>query len=648
MISFPPPEKIRNVGVAGHIDHGKTTMADHILAEAGIIPQSLAGKARFLDYLLEEQKRGITIKTSVITFSISYNNEKYLINLCDTPGHVDFSGKVSRALRLVDGVLIIIDAVEGIMAQTESYLRLALQEAVKPILFINKIDRLINELKLSEPEIFSRLSTIIKHVNYIIEQYAPNELTTTWLISPEKNNVIFGSALHSWGFTYSIAKKRQLLFSDIIRLYKSGQYSKIANTYPLGKTLISSIINEIPNPKDAQKYRVKYLWTNPTPPEFLLKCDDAAPTVFFVAKTNYHQGKIFGTARVFSGKVKTEDYIRLRDKAKVRPSGIFLLKANKYISISDIPAGNIFGILIDSTPGDTFSKSLLNGYFKNLTYTVYPVLAVAVEPKEYSQMSKLLKILEILKVEDPNIEFEISKETGQIIIYGIGELHLEIIIKQINEHIPIYYSEPLVAFKELPKQPINITRDAIELHLRPKKLYTPNENIQDLENEILIHGLSLDKQDAILSIIRESLKTGPRINEPIVSTKISLTIKKYDEAKILEVLMDALTKLDTYILQPYYKFTITVNCEFLGSLLSALIPKNAKIMSTSHQQTLCKILGEIPVIDSLGLANKLRSATRGYASIQLEYVGYRIVPANQEKQIFSYLESRKTKAYKTI
>jgi len=199
--SMEKKENIRNISIVSHVDHGKTTLSDHLLQSGGLISKTMAGSARALDYLEEEQRRGITIKTANISFIYNYNDTPYLINLVDTPGHVDFSGMVSQALRLVDGTVIVVDAVEQVMAQTESVIRQSMNECLRPILFINKIDRLINELKLPKEEIETRINNIIQMVNELISQYAPERFKKKWKLKFDEGSVIIGAALHGWAIS---------------------------------------------------------------------------------------------------------------------------------------------------------------------------------------------------------------------------------------------------------------------------------------------------------------------------------------------------------------------------------------------------------------------------------------------------------------
>ena len=170
------PEFIRNIGTAAHIDHGKTTLSDNLIAGAGMMSEDLAGQQRMLDFDEQEQARGITINAANASMVHKYNGQEYLINLIDTPGHVDFGGDVTRAMRALDGVIILVCAVEGIMPQTETVIRQAIKERVRPLLFINKVDRLINELKVTPEEMQKRFTSIITDVNRRIAAQLPEPL----------------------------------------------------------------------------------------------------------------------------------------------------------------------------------------------------------------------------------------------------------------------------------------------------------------------------------------------------------------------------------------------------------------------------------------------------------------------------------------
>ena len=253
-------ELIRNIGIIAHIDHGKTTLADSLLAGAGLLSTQMAGMARVLDYLEEEQKRKITIKTANISLLYKTASTPYIINLVDTPGHVDFTGKVTRALRVIDGAVVVVDAVEEIMAQTEIVTRQALEERVRPVLFINKVDKLIVELQLNEEQIQKKLDQIISRFNDLIETYAEPEFKNQWKIDTSKGNVAFGSALDGWGFTMNMAKQHGTKFSDITKAYANHQQAKLKTTLPVYEAIFEMAINVVPNPREAQAYRIEKIW----------------------------------------------------------------------------------------------------------------------------------------------------------------------------------------------------------------------------------------------------------------------------------------------------------------------------------------------------------------------------------------------------
>ena len=215
------PTNIRNIAICAHIDHGKTTFSDNLLAGAGMMSKEDAGKALKLDFHEDEQERGITIDTASVSMVHNLENGEYLINLLDTPGHVDFGGDVTRAMRASDGAIVLVDAVESIMPQTETVLRQALRELVKPILFINKVDRLIKELQLTPEQMQERFLKIITSVNKLIREIAPKGYGDKWQVNVQDGSVCFGSAFHNWALSINYMQKKGITFKDVIDAYQS-------------------------------------------------------------------------------------------------------------------------------------------------------------------------------------------------------------------------------------------------------------------------------------------------------------------------------------------------------------------------------------------------------------------------------------------
>ena len=308
-------ESIRNLGILAHIDHGKTTLTDSLLAGTGLLSPQVAGSARVLDYLEEEQRRGITMKTANISLLYRTDSGSFIINLVDTPGHVDFTGKVTRALRTIDGAVVLVDAVEEVMAQTEMVVRQALEERVRPVLFINKVDRLVTELQLNTAQIEKKFTRIIGNFNDLIEIYGEPPFKTKWKVDSARDSVAFGSALHKWGFTLSTARQKNMKFSDIIHAYKNAEPEKLQKTLPLHSAILDMAVKHAPNPLEAQKYRVEKIWKGNMASEVgqaMANCDDNGPALMCI--TNVHAAPNSGlvaTGRVFSGTVKSGDKVYL-------------------------------------------------------------------------------------------------------------------------------------------------------------------------------------------------------------------------------------------------------------------------------------------------------------------------------------------------
>ncbi|MFX1314691.1 MAG: GTP-binding protein [Promethearchaeota archaeon] len=456
---------IRNIGFVGHIDHGKTTLSDSLLSEAGFLSPDLAGEARALDFLEEEQKRGITMKSANI--SLYYESlegyEPFLINLVDTPGHLDFSGKVTRALRLIDGVVVVVDAVEEIITQSETVIKQALQEGVRPVLFINKVDRLIRELRLSDEEIKKKYIRIIKDFNTLIDRFADAPYNKRWKVSPLAGNVAFGSALHKWGFTLNILERSNLKFIDIRERYNKDYYSRDSYSdltiyFPIHKAILEMVVDHLPNPIDAQKYRIRKVWDgdiNSKVGQAMINCDPLGPLIICLSKVQADKHGLVATGRIFSGNcIKKNEVFLLGENNYETIQRIAIFMGQRREQVDRIPVGNIVAIegikkiksgetIIDSDYIDNMVP------FESVSYVTTPVVTVSIEPEYLRDLDKMKGLIENLLIEDPNLRFEINEENGEFLLSGMGPLHLEVTAHEIKKRgVNVTTSEPRAVFKE--------------------------------------------------------------------------------------------------------------------------------------------------------------------------------------------------------
>ncbi|PIN72968.1 elongation factor EF-2, partial [Candidatus Woesearchaeota archaeon CG10_big_fil_rev_8_21_14_0_10_47_5] len=284
------PEQIRNICTSAHIDHGKTTFSDNLIAGAGMMSEDLAGRQLVLDFHEDEISRGITIDAANISMVHDLEGKEYLINLIDTPGHIDFGGDVTRAMRAIDGTILLCCAVEGVMPQTETVLRQAVRERVKPVLFINKTDRLIKELRLTPEQMQDRLIKIINSVNQFIRDIAEPEFRNSWQVNVNEGSVAFGSAFHKWALSMPFMRAKGITFKDVIDAYESGDEARIkelAKKAPLHRVVLNMVIRHHPNPVQAQKYRIPKIWRGEPESEIgkaLMNCDPNGPAAFICTK----------------------------------------------------------------------------------------------------------------------------------------------------------------------------------------------------------------------------------------------------------------------------------------------------------------------------------------------------------------------------
>lgn len=453
-------EQVRNIGTLAHVDHGKTTTSDSLLMGAGILSPKVAGQALALDYVEIEQLRQMTVKAANVSLYHEWEGKPYVINLVDTPGHVDFTGHVTRSLRMMDGGIVVVDAVEGVMTQTETVVRQALQEYVRPLLYINKVDRLIKELRLGPREIQQRFVEIVKEFNGLIELYADKEFRDKWKVDIAKGQVAFGSALHKWGLTVPIAVEKGVKFDYIIDAYAHDDVETLAKEFPLYVALLDMVVEHIPNPREAQKYRVPRLWRGDLNSEIgkaMLECDPDGPTVVAVSKITVdpHAGQV-ATGRVFSGTVVEGEEVYLlnaRDSGKILQVGLYMGPYRE--KIDQVSAGNIVAMLgLDKArAGETvvdirYKDQMMP--FEHLVYVAEPVVTIAIEPKRSSDLPKLVDALRKLAIEDPTLKVYINQETGEYLISGVGTLHLEIVLWDLKQRtgLEVVTSPPIVRYRE--------------------------------------------------------------------------------------------------------------------------------------------------------------------------------------------------------
>ena len=452
-------DQIRNFGVIAHVDHGKTTMSDSLLAASGIISPSVAGQALALDSMKLEQNRQMTIRGANVTLFYESEGKEYVINMIDTPGHIDFTGRVTRALRAIDGVVVVSDSVEGIMTQTETVTRQALEERVRPVLYINKIDWLVKELRLDAAAMQQWLSNIIAEFNKLIDIYAEPELKEKWKVSIQGNSVAFGSAKDRWGFNFKIAQKRGVSFKDVYDAYTSSDTNAIrslAEKAPLHEAVLGMVVQHHPPPHVAQKYRIPKIWQGDLESEVgksILTCDEKGPVVMMVTTINVDpQAGRIATGRLFSGTIKDGDEVYLIDakrSGKVQSVNIYMGNTREVVSM--LPSGNIPALLgLDyAVAGETIATVKSIPAFESIKYVSEPVVTIAVEPKHPKDLPKLVEALRRLTVEDPNLIVKINEETGETLMAGMGVLHLEIATSLLQEAgLEITTTQPLINYRE--------------------------------------------------------------------------------------------------------------------------------------------------------------------------------------------------------
>ncbi len=403
----------------------------------------------------------MTVKSSNVNMVYELKEgDEYLINLIDTPGHVDFGGHVTRAIRAIDGAVVVMDAVEGVMPQTEMVLKQALRDKVKPILYINKIDRLITELRFSPEEMQKHLIALIVQINSFIKDLAPEEMKEKWQVNVQNNTVAFGASRDNWALSTDTMKETGLSFKDVYDAYTSSDKEKIkelTKRSPVHKVILNMVIQQLPNPAEAQKYRIPIIWhgdlDSPTG-KSLLACDINGPLM--VSVTNIEMDPQAGevaVGRIFSGKMtKGEDVFLVNSKQVNKLQQIYIWKGPHKFQVESATAGNQIGMagLKNIIAGETLSSIQDVTPFEPVRHILQPVMVKAIEPRNPKDLPKLIQALRDIEIADITLKVSINHETGENLIAGLGTLHLEIVEDKLRRDygIDIVASQPIVVYKE--------------------------------------------------------------------------------------------------------------------------------------------------------------------------------------------------------
>ena len=702
--------RIRNLAIAAHIDHGKTTLSDNLIAGAGMMSEELAGKSRVLDFDDQESARGITINAASASMVHGVNGEDYLINLIDTPGHVDFGGDVTRAMRAVDGCIILTCAVEGAMPQTETVVRQALKEKVRPVLFINKVDRLINELQVTPEDMMARFKVQITKVNDLIRAFAPEEHKSDWQVDVSKGTVAFGSAYHNWGITVPFMQKSGINFPQIFEYCQNEEQKELAKKAPVHEVLLDMAVEKLPSPIVAQEYRIPNIWQGELDSDVgksMISCDSDGPLSLMITKIwmDPHAGEV-AVGRVYSGTIKQGETVWAIGSGKSeRVQQVSMMVGGDRIQVPGVSAGNIAALtgVRSAAAGVTVARDQDATPFEAIRHYSEPVVTVAIEPKSMKDLPKFIGALNSLAKADASLSVSTNHETGEALLSGMGELHLEITIYRLEEEqgIKVNQSNPIVVYRESissdnkgmafeGKSPNRHNRFYVEVEQLPEEVVTAlREGVfgdgpvrvkdaketgnkfaefgmdKNLMRKIYaINGTSVlvndtkgiqnlhETRELIIEAFNDVCKKGPIADEPLTGVMVRLVDAKLHEDAIhrgpaqtipavRNSIKGALIRANSVMFEPIQKIRIDAPTEWAGGITRQLITRRGLIEDMPVDGDVTCVIGKMPVAESFGFSNDIRAATQGRAVWNTENAGYDEVPPDLFHKTVGEIRQRK-------
>jgi elongation factor G len=677
-----PLEKIRNIGIIAHIDSGKTTTTERILFYTGRTYKlgDIDEGTTQMDWMPQERERGITIVAAATT--TFWRGVR--INIIDTPGHIDFTAEVERSLRVLDGGVVIFDAEEGVQSQSETVWRQADKYKVPRVCFINKMDKLGADFEGTVKEIEERLGVKAAVMTYPIGKEHEFKGVVDIL---EKKSLIWNK--DEEGIEYYVLESipndlkekvesfharliEQIVETDdnLIHRYLNGENITVSElkealrkatiSYKLVPTycgsslrnkgvqpLLDAIVDYLPSPLDLKKIEGINPKTNQKE-ERLLVPEEKFTALAFKIQLDPHVGKLTYT-RIYSGVLEAGSYVYNvnRDK-KERVSRLLLMHANQREEIDKAYAGEIVALVgpKDTRTGDTLSSQEHPILLEKITFPE-PVISLAIEPKTKADQEKLSYNLQRLAEEDPTFRAKIDHETGQTIISGMGELHLEVIVDRMKREMKmeVKVGKPQVAYKET----INKVAEAEGKYIRQtgghgqyghcliKVEPLPRGEGFKFINKIKGGVIPAEFIPAVEKGVLEAMEKGVLLGFPITDIAVTLFDGSYHEVDSSDIafkiagsiaLQEAVKKASLTLLEPIMKLEVTVPEEFMGPVIGDISSKRGKILGTEKKHKAVVVKAYVPLAELSGYATTLRSLTEGRCFFYMEPSHYEEVPQN--------------------
>lgn len=681
-----PLEKVRNIGIAAHIDAGKTTTTERILFYSGIIHKigEVHEGTAVTDWMDQERERGITITAAAI--STSWRDHQ--INIIDTPGHVDFTIEVERSMRVLDGVITVLCSVGGVQPQTETVWRQADRYKVPRIVFVNKMDRtganfykvyeqvrdrlranaIPIQLPIGSESDFLGLVDLVKMRAYIYtndqgtdikEEDVPADMQE--LVEEYRTKLIEAVAETDDDLMTKYFEGDELTEEEIRTALRKGTIAGTIVPMLCGSAfknkgvqlLLDAVVDYLPAPPDVPAIQ----GTLPNGETVERHADDNEPLAALAFKIMADPYGRLTFVRVYSGVLKKGSYVLNATKnKKERISRLVVLKADERIDVDELRAGDLGAALglKETLTGDTLTDENSPVILESL-FIPEPVISVAVEPKTKNDMDKLSKALQSLSEEDPTFRVNVDPETNQTVIAGMGELHLEILVDRMLREFKVEANvgAPQVAYRETIRKPVSRVEGKFIRQSGGKGQYghvvidlEPGEPGSGFEFVSKIVGGAVPKEyiSPVEAGMKETCESGILAGYPLIDVKATLVDGSYHEVDSSEMafkiagsmaMREAAMKASPVLLEPMMKVEVEVPENFLGDVMGDLNSRRGQIEGMGSEQGIAKVTAKVPLAEMFGYATDIRSKTQGRGIFSMEFSHYDEVPRNVAEAIIA-------------